>query len=131
MCAAGLNINTLKCILGLKDIPYLGYLITRKGVKPGPNKLQGVIDLGQPTTMTEAKALIVMVQYYRDMWPRRSHVLAPLKEAARGPKSGKILFNDALEESFKELKIMVSADTSLSYPYFTIHFTVNIDASDR
>ena len=58
----------------------------REGIKPDTNKLQGVMALGQPVTATEERALIGMVQYYRDMWPRRSHVLAPLTEAASGPE---------------------------------------------
>ena len=64
-------------------------------------KLKGIMDLGRPATTTEAQALIGMVHYYKDMWPRRSHTLAPLIEAARGPKGRKILWNDALESSFK------------------------------
>ena len=32
------------------------------------------MDLGQPFTTTEARALIGMVQYNRDMWPRRYHM---------------------------------------------------------
>ena len=65
------------------------------------------------------------------MWPRRSHVLASIIESSSGPKGKKLLWNDALERSFKELKYMVSSDTLLSYPYCTIPFTVHDDASDK
>ena len=41
--------------------------------------------IGRPTTTTEAKAFIGMVQYYRYMCPKRSHILAPLTEAANSP----------------------------------------------
>ena len=51
--------------------------------------------------MTEAQALIRMVNYYRDMCPWRSYILAPLTEAARNLKGKRILWNDALEDSFK------------------------------
>ena len=101
MRAAGLKVNAPKCSFGLKDIPYLGYVITREGIKPNQKKVQGITDLVRPSTKTEAQALIGMVQYYRDMCPRRSHVLAPLTEAASGPKCRKIFRNDALESSFK------------------------------
>ena len=57
--------------------------------------------LGQPATTTEAPAPIGMVQYYMDIWTRLSHVLSTLIEAASGPKGRKILWNDALEISFK------------------------------
>ena len=60
------------------------------------------MDLGRSTTTTKVRALIVMVQYYRDIWPRHSHVLDPLTEAASGPKDRKMLWNDSLESSFKE-----------------------------
>ena len=60
-----------------------------ENIKPDPEKFQGIMDLGRPATTTEARALIGMVQYYRDMWPRCSHILAPLTEAAIGPKGGK------------------------------------------
>ena len=65
------------------------------------------------------------------MWPRWSHILAPLTEAARGPKGRKISWNDALEDSFKELKRMVSAETLLNYPDWTVIFTVHTYASNE
>ena len=34
-----LKVNAPKCSFGLKDIPYLGYVITMEGVKPDPRKL--------------------------------------------------------------------------------------------
>ena len=66
-----------------------------------------------------------------DMCPWRSHILAPLTEADSGPKGKKILWNDALESSFKELKRMVSAETLMIYPYCKLIFTVHTDASDK
>ena len=53
------------------------------------------MDIGQTDTTTEARALIGMVHYYRDMWPRQYHILATLTESASGPKGRKILWNDA------------------------------------
>ena len=49
------------------------------------------MDLGRPTTTSEAQALIVMVQYYRDMWPMLSYLIAPLEEVAISPKGIKTL----------------------------------------
>ena len=50
--AAGLKVNAPKCSFGLKEIPYLGYLITREGIKPDAKKVQGIMDLGQPSSTT-------------------------------------------------------------------------------
>ena len=89
--AAGLEVNASKCSLELKEITYLGYVITRGGIKPEPNKVQGIIYIRKPDTTTKVRALIGMVHYYMDMWPRRSHVLTPLTDAASGPKGKEIL----------------------------------------
>ena len=53
--------NAPKCSSGLKDIICLGGLIAREGIKPVPKKVQGIMDLIQPTTTTEDRALIGMV----------------------------------------------------------------------
>ena len=36
--AAALKFNAPKCSFGLKEIPYLGYVITREGIKPDSKK---------------------------------------------------------------------------------------------
>ena len=78
LSASGLKVNTPKCSFGLTYITYIGYVITRGGYKTRPEKLQGIMDTGKTATTIEAQALICMVQYYRDMWTRRSHILSPL-----------------------------------------------------
>ena len=65
------------------------------------------------------------------MCPRRSHVLYLLTEAPSGPKDRKILWNDTLEISFKELKCMVSVDTLLSRPYWKLPLAVHTDVSNK
>ena len=89
------------------------------------------MDIAQTETTTESRLIIDIVQYYRYMWPRRSHILASLVYAASGPKGGKILWNDELESSFQELKGMVSSETLISYPDWKLPFTVHTYASDK
>ena len=117
LCATGLKINAPKYSSGLKEIPYLGYVITMEGIKHDLKKVKGIMDIGRSSNTISARALKGMVQYYRDMCPRRSYVLAPLTEAVSGPKGRKILWNYALESSFKDLNRMVSTHTLLSCTY--------------
>ena len=46
LCAAVLRVNAPKCSFGLKEIPYLGYVITREGIKTELKKVQGIMDIG-------------------------------------------------------------------------------------
>ena len=59
--AAGLKVNGHKCSLGLKYIPYLGYFITREGIKLNMKKVQGIMDIGRTATTTESIAPIGMI----------------------------------------------------------------------
>jgi len=130
MQKAGLKVNASKCSFGMKEIPYLGYIISREGIMPDPKKIQGIMDLERPTTTTEIRRLVGMVQYYRDLYQGRSHVLAPLAEAASGPKGKKIPWTDELEVAFNNLKKMVSKETVMTYPDWNLPFDIYTDASD-
>ena len=60
--APGLKVNAPKYILGLNSIPYLVYVIKRKGIKQDPKKVKGIMYPGRPTTKAEARAIIRMLQ---------------------------------------------------------------------
>ena len=76
------------------------------------------------------RRLIGMVQYYRDLWPRRSHILEPFTALSSGKKGTKIKWNEELESAFQEVKQMVSKSTMLTYPDWTKPFDIHTDASD-
>ena len=129
---AGLKVNAPKCSFGLQEIPYLGYIISKKGLRPDPKKVQGIVDLSKPQTAKEMKSLIGMIQFYRDMWKRRSHILSPLIDAAAGKKGRTtITWNEEMNEAFIQLKQMVTEKVFLTYPDWTKPFDVHTDASDK
>ena len=68
-----------------------------------------------------------MVTYYRDMWPRRSHILAPLTELL-GTKDYK--WESKHEDAFKQMKALMARDTLLAYPDHNKVFRLETDASD-
>ena len=65
LCAAGLKANSPKFSFGLNCIPSLCCVITQEDIKPDPNKLQGIMDIGITNIKTDEQALIVMVYYCR------------------------------------------------------------------
>lgn len=129
--AAGLKVNMKKCSFGLTEVKYLGYIITRDGIKADPSKIEAILKIEKPRTVTEMKSLIGMVQFYKHMWKRRSHILTPLIEATKiGKKKALIQWNDQLDQAFKSLKDVVASETLLSYPDWTKPFDLHADASD-
>ena len=85
---AGLKCKIDKCFFAQPEMEYLGYIITKNGVKTNPKKVQAIFNMQRPTTKTEVRHFIGMVQYYRDLWPKRIHILRPLSELTKGHKKG-------------------------------------------
>ena len=125
-----LKLNAEKCRFGLNEIDYLGYIVTPEGIKPNPKKIKAIQSMERPTTVTEVRRLIGMVQYYRDLWPRRSHVLEPFTAISSGKKRAKIKWTPQLEEAFHKIKQMVCKETLLTYPDWSKPFDIHTDASD-
>ena len=55
-------------------------MLTRDGIKPMPNKVDAILNLARPTDVKQLRRVLGIVQYYRDIWEKRSHVLAPLTD---------------------------------------------------
>jgi len=73
MQKAGLKINAGKSHFGINEVEYLGYVVTRERIKANPKKVKAIMELQRPTTTTEVQRVIGLVQYYRDLWEKRSH----------------------------------------------------------
>ncbi len=77
---AGLKINATKSVFCAQETEYLGYTLTRDGIKPQPKKVQVILALNPPNNIKELQRFLGMVQYYRNMWQKRSEMLAPLTD---------------------------------------------------
>ncbi len=80
LCDAGLKVNAAKSLFCAHEIEYLGYILTREGIKPQPKKVQVILALKPPNNVKESRHFLGMVQYYRDMCVRHSEILAPLTD---------------------------------------------------
>ena len=112
------------------EIDYLGYIVTPEGIKPNPKKIKAIQAMERPTTVTEIRRLIGMVQYYRDLWPRWSLILEPFTAISLGKKGAKIKWIPQLEEAFHKIKQMFCKETLLTYPDWNKPFDIHTDASD-
>ena len=123
----GFSVNPLKCEFGVKESDFLGHWLTPKGVKPLRKKIQGIIDMEAPTNLNQLRSFLGMVTYYRDMWPKRSHILSPLTELM-GSKEYK--WEPPQEKASKQMKAVISKDTLLAYADHNKKFYIETDVSD-
>jgi hypothetical protein len=76
LSTAGMRVNISKSKFFAEQIEYLGYWITRQGIEPIRNKVEAILNIKAPKTRKELSQFIGIVNYYRDMWFRRSELLA-------------------------------------------------------
>ena len=123
----GFTINPLKCEWAIQEMDFWGHWLTPSGVKPWHKKVDAILQLRPPTNVKQLRSFLSMVNYYCDMWPHHTHVLAPLT-ALTGKRS--FLWTTECQEAFDQMKALVSLDALLTFPDHTQPFDVETDASE-
>ena len=79
---AGLKVNTAKLTFCALEIEYQATysVLTRDGIKPKSNKVQAILVIKPPTGVRQLRHFLGMVQYYRDLWARRSNCCKPFAQ---------------------------------------------------
>jgi len=125
---AGFRANLKKCFFAKQELEYLGFWITLKGIQPQPKKVEAICRLTPPKNQRQLRRFLGMVNYYRDMWQRRSHILTPL--TALSSKKAKWIWGDEQQKAFEETKRVISQETILAFPNFEVPFHIYTDSSN-
>lgn len=124
---AGLKVNAKKSFFARGELEYLGYWITRTGIQPIPKKVEAIQNIAPPKTKRQLRRFIGMINYYRDISLRRSHILAPL--TALTSANAKFQWKQVHQDAFDTIKKALSRHTILAYPDFSQPFDIHTDAS--
>jgi hypothetical protein len=119
---------------------YLGYILTRGGIEPQPKKVHAILALNPPKSVKELQRFLGMVQYYRDMWAKRSEMLAPLTDLVgecgetkatkkNGTKKKPWSWESIHQQASDGVKATITKEVVLVYPDFTKPFKIYSDTS--
>lgn len=125
----GLKVNAMKSFFGQTELEYLGFIVNRKGVRPVPNKVEAIKAILPPTNRKQLRRFIGMINFYKEIWPGRSKMLAPLTRLTS--KNVPFKWTEVEQKAFDEIKRKITKDTMLTYPNFNKPFDVHTDASDK
>ena len=86
--------------------------------------------MDHPRTSTDLRHFIGCVNFYRDMWPSRSHVLAPLTACSGMKKNAILNWTSEMQDAFDKMHLLMAADALSAYPDHNKWFDIFTDTSD-
>jgi len=111
---AGLKVNAEKSAFCVEELEYLGCWLTPHGIKPLANKIEPIYKLARPKNKREMLSFLGLVNFYRDMWKSRSHILAPLSNLLK--KENKYQWGEEHEKAFNKIKKIINKEVMLAFP---------------
>ena len=122
-----LYVNSKKSEFFLKQICYLGLIISKYGIRMDPNKLNIIQEWPQPLNLHELRSFIGMCSYYRRFIEKFSIIARPLHKLIRNKV--KFQWTAKENEAFNKLKKRLMYRPLLVLPNLKNTFEVHCDAS--
>ncbi|WVZ75943.1 hypothetical protein U9M48_023955 [Paspalum notatum var. saurae] len=116
-----------KSAFWLKEVSFLGHILSKKGVAVDPSKVEDVLNWKQPKTVTEIRSFLGLAGYYRHFIKDFSKTAKLMTSLTK--KNAKYLWGPKCEEAFQSLKKSLTSAPVLAQPDVTRPFDVYCDAS--
>ena len=116
-----------KCEFWLKEVGFLGHVISGEGIAVDPSKVEAVTEWKAPTSVGEISSFLGLAGYYWRFIENFSKIAKPMTELLK--KDTKFVWTDECEASFQELKKRLVTAPVLILPNIRKDFQVYCDAS--
>ena len=87
-----------KCEFWMKQVSFLGHVVSSEGLSVDPAKIEVVTNWPRPSTISEVRSFLGLVGYYRRFVEGFSHIASPLTQLSR--KGTPFVWSPACESSF-------------------------------
>lgn len=120
-----------KCNLCGSEVEFLGKHVCSEGVKISPKKLSVVRDWPTPKNQKQLESFIGYASYHREFIDHFEDVIQSLRLLnTESKKLGKFSWTDIEQQTFNQLKDLLSSSPCLAYPLAQGKFILDTDASD-
>ena len=116
-------------VFSREQVPYLGYVMSKRGIQVDPSKTDKVRNFPTPTDPTSVRSFVGLASYYRRFVPNFAAIATPLHHLTK--KDVKFKWSNECEQAFCRLKSLLTEAPILAYPRFggEEHFLLETDAS--
>lgn len=117
-----------KCQFFQHQVPYLGHVVSAKGIEVDQSKVQVIKQWPAPNTRLELMSFLGAANFFRRFIRRFSHEALPLTQLLE--KDTPYVWGAAQQRAFEALKQALSSAPVLQPPDFSKPFIINTDASE-
>ena len=125
---AGLHLDIKKCEFEVKEVIYLGMIISDTGVKMDPAKIECILTWETPRSVKDIQGFLGFANFYRRFIKGFSRIVRPLVSLTK--KGVKFTWSRNCERAFQDLKIAFTSAPILRHFDPTKEIFVETDASD-
>ncbi|UYV81197.1 K02A2.6-like, partial [Cordylochernes scorpioides] len=124
---ANLKFNINKVKLRLKEVKYLGHIITPHGLKPDPEKVKALKEMPHPESITELESFLGFATYLCKYMPNISMISEPLRKLTM--KNSTWSWSKNHQAAFEQIKDLASKAPILRYFDTDKSIAIQCDAS--
>lgn len=121
-----LYINLKKCHFMVDYVLFLGYMINKKGVQVGKQKIQAIVDWPIPNSISEVCNFHGLATFYRYFLCNFSNIVALIMDSLKQSRPFKWTLIET--QDFEEIKQKLTSAPILTLPNFDKVFQVECDA---
>ncbi|KAI3685880.1 hypothetical protein L6452_35141 [Arctium lappa] len=116
-----------KCEFWLKEVQFLGHIVSKDGVKVDPAKIEAMMSWKPPKSPSEIRSFLGLAGYYRRFIQDFSKIASSLTMLTK--KNVKFVWTEDQEKAFRTLQKKLCEAPILSLPEGSEDFVVFSDAS--
>ena len=124
---AGLCLKPSECHLAKREMEYLGYVVSARGVAADQKKVHAVREFLVPTDLKQLCSFLGLASYYWRLIETFAKVDHPLFALTR--KDDQFSWSMTCQKAFDELKRRLTSPPTLAFPDFSKSFILETDAS--
>ena len=123
-----LKIKPRKCTFGARETKFLGFIVSKDGLKLCPSRDECIRQYPRPRNAKGIRQFLGLASYYRKFLRNFATVMSPLSQLTH--KTVNFVWTDECENAFQKTKEMLLHPPVLNYPDFNRRFILATDASN-
>jgi hypothetical protein len=124
-----LYVKLNKCEFWLKEVSFLGHIISEGGISIDPSKVKDVLSWKTPQNVSDIRSFLGLAGYYRRFIEGFSKISKPMTELLAKGKTFE--WTPRCETSFQELKKRLTTAPVLTMPNIEEPFSIYYDTSGQ